>query len=309
MKVFTYQEDIYGIEGACVALGNFDGIHIGHQALIKECVRIAKEKGLSAVVFTFMDHPMNVIAGKTVVKSIQTFEEKAQVAEKLGADYLVALRFTPEIMNMSPDSFVREFLVGSLKCREAVCGFNYSYGYKAQGNPESLRLAGEEYGFGVNVIDAVTVNGETVSSTKIRGFLAEGRIEDYKAFTGREYTITGNVVKGLHNGTRMGFPTVNLNLSEEMALPANGVYFTETEIAGRVYDSITNVGNKPTVGEFSKNAETYIFGYDADAYGKRLKIRFLKMHRPEYKFKDMDELSAQIAKDCAAAGDYFGGLK
>ncbi len=305
MKVITYLEDAQEIiRNSCAALGNFDGVHRGHQELIKTCVEKAREKGLTPVVFTFLDHPMNAMSGRTVVKNIQTLEEKAESIEALGVEYMVAVPFTDDICKSSPEVFVRDILVSCLDIKEAVCGFNYSFGYKAEGSPEILRQLGEKYGFGVSVLDEFRIDGITVSSTYIRSLIDSGDMETYSKFTGRTYRIAGRVVQGRHFGRTMGFPTVNLSLSAEMALPKNGVYITRTLADGKLYASVTNVGNKPTVGIFDKNAETHIFGFDRDMYGRYVQVEFIKMLREEKKFDSFEQLSGQISRDCENARRY-----
>ncbi|MBR6351302.1 MAG: bifunctional riboflavin kinase/FAD synthetase [Firmicutes bacterium] len=307
MKVFMYLDDIpdFNIGNTAVALGNFDGVHKGHTELIQNCVRIAKEQGLTPVVFTFLNHPNNVMAGKTVVKNIMTVQEKTEAIEALGIEIMVNTIFNESIMKSMPEDFVKTILVDTLHCKEAVCGFNYSFGYKALGHPEDLWEYGQKYGFEVNVVDDVRVNGVTVSSTLIRKLISEGRLDEYPEYTGRLYSIEGKVLYGQQLGRTIGFPTVNLSLSEDGALPRNGVYITRTYINNEVFNSITNVGNKPSVGKFGKNAETHIFDFDRDVYGKNIKVEFLKMLREEIKFPSIEVLSAEIQRNCIQAREYF----
>ena len=305
MKVFSFLDDANSmLDASVVALGNFDGIHVGHQQLISKAVEIGKEKGIPAVIFTFKNHPLNEISGKNVVKSIMDAHEKAIVAERLGVDYMANIRFDRFIMKLEPEEFVKRVLVRDLKCKYAVCGFNYSFGYKGAGTPELLTELGEKYDFAVSVVPEFRIGNQTVSSTYIRSLLEEGDILNYRKFTGRTYKIGGYVMHGQELGRTMGFPTANLNLSSNMALPHNGVYITNIWLNDGVYPSVTNVGNKPTVGEFDKNAETHIFGYSGDIYGERVVVEFLEMLRPEMKFGSIDELARQIEKDCIAAEEY-----
>ncbi len=300
---------------SAVALGNFDGVHKGHQELIKRCVSIAREKGLCSVVFTFLNHPVNEIAGKTLVKSIMTLKEKAQAVEVLGADVMVAIPFIDNVRTSSPESFAKDILAEDLHAKHAVCGFNYSFGFKGAGRPEDLKAFGKEFGYDVTVIDEFDMEGKTVSSTLIRQKLAEGDVAAFARLTGRRYNIAGRVMQGEHFGRTMGFPTVNLSLHNDMALPMNGVYVTEiyvkrTDYLGGTYEekfhSVTNVGNKPSVGQFAKNAETHIFNFNEDIYGQEVRVEFIDLLRPEIKFNDIAELSAQIDKDCIAAREYHG---
>lgn len=307
MKVFMYLDDIedFKIGNSCVALGNFDGVHKAHAELIKTCVSIAERRGLVPIVFTFINHPVNAMAGKSIVKKIMTPDEKTRAIEELGPAYMVNTIFSDEIMNLSPEGFAKEVLADILKCRTAVCGYNYSFGKRGEGNPEILRSLGEKYGFRVELIADYKINGISVSSSFIRQLIAEGRLEEYPIYSGRHYSIEGVVLKGEHLGRRMGFPTVNLNLSEDWALPKSGVYITQTSVKGNLYDSITNIGNKPSVGRFDKNAETHIFDFNDDIYGETIRVKFIKMLREERKFPDIESLSAEIGRNCLQAREYF----
>ncbi len=288
-----------------VALGNFDSMHLGHQKLIKKAVDIAKEKGYISVVFTFSELPINVISGKTIVKNVHTQEEKFAEIEALGADVLVNATFDAEMQGMSPKDFAAEILKKKLNCDTAVCGYNYSFGYMGYGNPNILTSLGRSFGFYTEIMEEFKVGDTSVSSTMIRELLTSGKVAEYERFTGRRYAISGKVIEGNHLGTRMGYPTVNLNLSESMALPVNGVYVTIITVNGESFLSVTNIGNKPTVGKYGKNAETHIFGFSGDLYGAEIKVEFIDFLRPEYMFESIEALENQIAKDCEEAKAYF----
>ena len=291
---------------SAVAIGNFDGVHKGHQELIKRTVRTAEKKGLTSVVFTFINHPANEIAGHCVVKSIMTLSEKESAMEQLGVDVMVAIPFVDKVRMSSPEEFARDILAGDLCTKHAFCGFNNSFGYKGAGHPQDLIAFGRKYGFDVTVMEEFDIDGKTVSSTLIRQKLEEGDVETFERLTGRRYAISGKVMQGQHLGRVMGFPTVNLSLNTDMALPMNGVYITKIFVNNALYKSVTNVGNKPSVGQFSKNAETHIFDFSGDLYGKPVKVEFIRLLRPEVKFQSIDELSAQIDRDCIAAKEYHG---
>ena len=305
MNIYRNLNEIANMSPTAVALGNFDGVHKGHQMLIRECVAVAKEKGLQPSVFTFTNHPVNEIAGKTVIKNIMTFEEKAEQLEKLGVENLFSPVFDDAIRTKGAYDFVKDILVDRFHTKHAVCGFNYRFGYKAEGDADRLAQLGREFGYGVSVIPEIRINGNTVSSTLIRTIIDEGKIDEYKDYTGRLYCIDGKVVQGKHLGRRIGFPTVNLSLDTTEAFPKNGVYITQTTVNKQKYQSITNVGNKPTVGEFAKNAETHIFDFDGDLYGQEVRIEFIKMLRPERKFDTLEDLQAEIHRNCLQAQEYF----
>jgi len=302
MIIIDSLNQINTLPNSVVALGNFDGVHIGHQKLIERAVLLAKEENLSSVVFTFSELPINAIKGNKIIKNILTSEDKTILIEALGVDYLVCVPFDKDIQTTKPEEFAKNILVNKLNCKFAVCGFNYSFGYMGAGTSESLISYGKELGFNVDVINEIKIDNKTVSSTLIRQCLLEGDVAAFQKFTGRPYQLTGKVIEGNHLGTRMGFPTINLNLDNTMALPKNGVYstdiFIEDDNGNELnYSGITNVGNKPTVGTFDKNAETYIFDYSGNLYGKKVNIYFKNFIREEKKFENIEELEKQIALD------------
>lgn len=306
MKKFEKIDGIERIEPACAALGNFDGVHAGHRKLIEAAVAKAKEKGLASAVFTFSNHPKSLIPGAKPVKNIVYREEKEALIEGLGVDYYVNIPFTAEIMQMSPEAFVKTFLHDKLNAREIFCGFNYHFGFKGEGDTKLLRILGAKYDFHVNEMKAVSIDGDVVSSTLIRNMIMAGEMEECSKYLGRNYDIGGEVVVGNKLGRTIGFPTSNIMIDESMVTPPNGVYITYCIYNGVKYPSITNVGIKPTIGSFKKNMETHIFNFDKELYGKKIKVEFIKKTRDEVKFRSIEELSAQIAKDCNEAKAYHG---
>lgn len=304
MKIFKSLEEITGIDETVIALGNFDGVHRGHQEIIRKTVNSARAAGLKSAVFSFSNHTTTLISGADSVRSIQYPHEKALMIESLGVDYLFDIPFTEDIMKMSPEDFVSEILVGRMRIREAYCGFNYRFGHKAAGNPEVLMHEGLKHGFGIHVQEAFKIDGIVASSTYIREKIAEGNMEECNRFLGREYYIGGEVISGNRLGRTIGFPTCNINADSGMAIPPNGVYITHCTVGDKVYPAITNIGVKPTVGEFDRNIETHIFGFDREIYGEYIKVSFVKMMRPEMKFDSVELLRARIEKDCIEAKSY-----
>lgn len=295
MVIFRNLTEIQDIEKTAVALGNFDGIHKGHQVLIKKAVKTAEEKGIKSAVFTFSNHPRNVIAGNSVVRNIIYEDEKIEILEEMGVDYLFSISFE-EIMKLSPQDFVDKVLIERFRIDTAVCGFNFTYGYKAAGTADMLRgmAAGR---FDVSVVDPVKVNGQVVSSTLIREKIMSGDVEAVPELLGRNFTIRGTVIHGNEIGRTIGFPTCNIVIDESMAALPNGVYMTYCYVEGVKYCSITNVGNKPTIGEYGKNIETNIFNFNEDIYDKKITVEFLKKIRDEQKFDDLEALKKQIHDD------------
>lgn len=304
MKIFNSLEEVRDIEPTVIALGNFDGVHRGHQEIINRTVKSAEAAGLKSAVFTFSNHTRTLLEKVPTVKNINYPEEKAAIMESMGVDYLFNIPFTPEILQMSPEDFIDKILVEKFKIREAYCGFNYHFGHKAAGTPEILMREGMKKGFGIHVQEPFKINDIVVSSTYIRQLIEEGRMEECAEFMGRLYSIGGEVVVGNKLGRTIGFPTSNVMIDENMASPSNGVYTTYCIYNGVKYPSITNVGVKPTIGTYNKNVETHIFNFDKELYGKQIKVEFIKKTRPEMKFGSVEELSRQIKNDCIMAKAY-----
>ncbi len=304
MKIFNSLEEISNIEPTVVALGNFDGVHRGHQQIIDRTVKSAQAAGLKSAVFTFANHTSTLLKDLPQVKNIMYPEEKAAIIEKLGIDYLFNIPFTQEILQMPPEKFIDDILVGAFKIKEAYCGFNYRFGHKAAGNPEVLMHEGLKKGFGIHVQEPFMIDDVVVSSTYIRGLIQDGKMEECAKFMGRMYSIGGEVVVGNRLGRTIGFPTSNIMIDESMATPPNGVYITYCNYEGRKYPSITNVGVKPTIGNYQKNVETHIFNFNKELYGKHIKVEFIKKTRDEQKFDNVEDLSKQIKSDCIMAKAY-----
>lgn len=304
MIVFNSLDEIKDIEPCVIAVGNFDGVHLGHQAIIKKAINDAKGEGIKSAVFTFSNHPRNLLKEKDSVKNILYAEDKQKIIEDLGIDYMFNIPFTDEIRTMDPVDFIDNILLEKFKMKEVLCGFNYHFGYKAEGNVELLLKEGLNKGFSVHVTDAFTVDDQVVSSSLIREKIAEGDMLACSRLLGRHYAVEGEVVVGNRLGKKLGFPTSNVNIDEAMVSPPNGVYITICTYNGESYPSITNVGHKPTIGEYGKNVETHIFNFDKELYGKNIKVEFLKKMRDEIKFDSVEALSAQITEDCITAKAY-----
>ena len=301
MIVFERLEDIIDIEPTVVALGNFDGIHKGHQEIITRTVKEAEAAGLKSAVFTFSNHTSSVLEGVPKVKNILYPEDKLRILEDMGVDYVFNVPFTKEILRMSPEEFIEEILVRTFNIREAYCGFNYSFGYKASGTPEVLMHEGLKHGFGIHVQEPYIIDGIVVSSTYIRQLIEEGRMEECTKFMGRMYSVSGEIIVGNKIGRTIGFPTCNTLVDDTMITPPNGVYITTCTIDGVTRSSVTNVGVKPTIGDYEKMIETHIFDFDEDVYGKQIRVDFIKHTRGEKKFSGIDELKKQIESDCIEA--------
>ena len=304
MKLFNTLEEIVDIDACIIALGNFDGIHKGHQELLARTVKAATAAHLKSAIFTFSNHPRNVLSKNREIKNILYHDEKVAIIECLGIDYMFNIPFDDEIHHMDAAEFINKLLLIKLKMKEAYCGFNYRFGYNTSGNVEVLMKESIKKQFGIHVLEPVKINGSIVCSTLIRELIECGNVEECMKFTGRYYTIGGEVVVGNRLGKTLGFPTSNLIVDESMVTPSNGVYITYCTYNGKRHPSVTNIGVKPTIGESHKNMETHIFNFDKELYGKNIRIEFLKKTRDEKNFGSIDELARQITKDCIMAKDY-----
>jgi riboflavin kinase/FMN adenylyltransferase len=311
MKIISNLNDLKIEEKTAVALGNFDGIHIGHREIMQTAIDAAKEQGLKSLCFTFSNHPFNFILRREdsdpdAVKLICTEDEKIGLIEDMGFDILVNVPFDETIMKKRAHDFFESIVKSKLNAGFVSVGFNYTYGARAEGKPGMLKEECEKAGIGVSIRDAVTLDGHVVSSTLIREVISTGNMEMTAKLLGRPYSFAGTVSHGKRLGSRMGIPTINIPTPDRQMLPPNGVYFSRIEIGGKQYDSVSNIGINPTVNDDSqrKTIETNIFDYDDDAYGSDVTVFFDHFSRGERKFRDKEELFAQIARDCENARNY-----
>jgi riboflavin kinase/FMN adenylyltransferase len=286
---------------AVVTIGNFDGMHLGHQLLFSEVVGRAYRNGGTSVVVTFDPHPLKVLRPDGI-KLISSTEQKIELIRLAGIDALVIIPFDREFAKTPALEFVDDILIKKIGVTDLVVGYDYAFGRGREGNIDFLRRQGEEKGFPVTVVEAHYEDGMLVSSTRIRELVMEGRMRDVRKLLGRYYQIHGEVQQGRQRGGReVGFPTANLKVSEEDLCPKKGVYVTQVIYDGRVYGGVSNIGYNPTFNENELVAETHIFDFNKDIYGHRIKINLLQHLRGEKKFSSVDELSAQIRKDIEIA--------
>jgi riboflavin kinase/FMN adenylyltransferase len=302
MKLYTSLEDIrQPFQKACVTIGNFDGVHLGHQMIFSEVVSLAHRHGGTSIVVTFDPHPLKVLRPGSI-RLISTTEQKVELIEKSGIDVLVVIPFDRDFATTTALEFVEDILIDTIGVRELVVGYDYAFGRGRTGNIEFLKARGAEKGFPVTVVEAHHENGMLVSSTKIRELVAEGKMRDVRKLLGRYYQIRGEVQVGKQRGGPVvGFPTANLKISEEDLCPKRGVYVTQVIYDGKCFGGVSNIGYNPTFGENRLVAETHIFDFDDDIYGKPIKINLLKHLRGEKKFSGPEELSTQIKRDIQVA--------
>ena len=303
MKIISNTTNFQLEQGTAVAIGKFDGVHIGHRKLLDEILK-RKEKGLLACVFTF-DPPPEVLFGISDGKALSSLEEKRSLFEKMGVDVLVEFPMTRETAGMAPEDFVTDVLLGRLNMQFIAAGTDLSFGSHGAGNVALLESMAAQYDFETKVIDKVYLNGIEVSSSYIRGLVKEGNMEAVRECMGIPFFFKGEVVHGNHIGTGIGFPTVNLVPAGDKLLPPNGVYYSRTLVDGREYTSITNIGRKPTVGDKEgMGVETYLYDFDRDIYGKEIEVFLLSFRRPEKKFDGLEQLKEQLRLDVAAGAVY-----
>ena len=308
MKIFRELADIKPDRPTVTCLGNFDGVHVGHQELIRRTVAIAKSDGLAAAVFTFSNHPRNLFSEEKV-KNILYPKDKAAIMEAMGIDYMFDVPFTMDICTMPAVDFIDRLLVETFRAKEVVCGFDYTFGYRAEGDAALLASEGLKREMGIHVVEPIREDGEVISSTLIREAIAAGDMERAAAFLGRDYSIEGTVIRGNKLGRTIGFPTCNMWVDETMVTPPNGVYITRCLYDGTVYPSITNVGNKPTVGDYGVDIETHIFDFDKEIYDETIRVSFLKKIRDEMKFESLEALQQEIDRNCVTARVYHRAHK
>ena len=282
-----------------VALGNFDGLHRAHIKIIKTCCQYAEENGLQSSVLLFCEHTVNVITGSKI-KLLTNEKEKLEILEAMGVDCVYIREFDADLMHLSPEEFVL-MLIDKLNISAVCVGYDYRFGYKAEGDVKTLKKLGEKYGFRVIVTDEMKTSGVTIKSTKIRELVCEGKVDDASLFLGRPFSVTGEVTKGLRNGHKLGTPTANVCYGDNKLLPKEGVYMGHTTVCGVRYDSVINVGSNPTFDAKKITVESHILGFDGDIYGKTVMVEFVKRIRGDRKFDSLDALKAQIKSDIETA--------
>ena len=290
-----------------VALGNFDGMHRGHQQLVDEVRRQARERAGTSVALIFEPHPPRVLRPDKAPPLLMTLAQKLTAFERAGLDAVAIVRFTPELSRFEPEVFVETVLVDWLRAAEVWVGANFLFGRDRSGTFTLLRALGEDRGYRAEKIEPVFYKDFVVSSTRIRHLVAEGRVDEAGALLGHHYAIDGEVVRGDGRGRTLGCPTANL-VSENELLPADGVYATIAALDDTWHRAVTSVGLRPTIGDDRRTVETHLLDGYYDLYGRRLRVFFVKWLRDQARFDTLDALRTQIAEDCEAAVTLFGRM-
>lgn len=310
MRVFVAENEknLMELEGqlsrTAVALGGFDAMHKGHQAIIHRMVETAKTEGMTSVVYFFVNQSKEVLSGEKI-PWVNTLEKRLAILEELGVDVAVAQWLTAEFLETSPEEFATNYLRKILDAKWVAAGFNYRFGKQGKGDIALLRRLGEDLGIRVCEVPCVTERGEAVSSTRIRHLIGEGNMEETGDCLGRAYTLSGTVVAGNHQGRELGVPTANIEFPENLLLPREGVYLTETKVDGVWIPSMTNVGGKPSVEKNHPGIETHLLDFTGDLYDREIEVRFHKKIRDIIRFEYLEELQEQLQKDKKAVREYF----
>jgi riboflavin kinase / FMN adenylyltransferase len=310
MEVLHFPEDARPpwLVHPVLALGNFDGLHRGHLKIIERVKRGAAEHGGTPMAMTFDPHPPRVVRPDKAPPLLMTKTQKLEAMAQAGVRCVAVVRFTREMSQWDPETFVRTVLVEWLRVSEVWVGANFLFGHERSGNFSLLRTLGQRYGFRAEKIDPVRYKEFVVSSTRIRRLVAEGRMDEAAALLGHQYVLDGVIVEGRRRGRTIGFPTANLKSNNEL-VPPHGVYATTMTIDGIVHASITNVGLRPTFGDaLETTVETHVLNYAGDLYGAHVRLGFVQRMRDERRFEDVDALRAQIEADVRRAERLFARI-
>jgi riboflavin kinase/FMN adenylyltransferase len=309
MRVISNLEELREpLAPSVVTIGNFDGVHLAHQTLLRHVVEVARAHGAMATAITFEPHPIKVLAPEHAPKLLAPLQRKSAWIEATGIDLLVVLPFTRELAHHSPLEFVRRVLVSPLRADSVHVGPNFRFGYRQSGDTEILEELGRQEGFQVEVVPMLKVRGERVSSTRIRELLTEGQVNKACRLLGRPFSCRGPIVAGFGVGRKHTVPTLNLAPIEEQ-LPKIGVYVTRTLLSGVRHDSVTNVGYKPTFGDHRLTVETFLLNFSGDIQETEMEIEFLYRLRDEIKFQNPAILKVQIQEDARRSLKFFRLLK
>lgn len=295
------------IPNSVSAIGFFDGIHLGHQKLLKEAIKISKEMNMESAIITFHPHPSVVLQKEKVnVKYLTTLEEKIEISKELGIDRLYIIEFNKELSQLSPQQFIDHFIIG-LNIKHLVAGFDYTFGHKGSGNMGNI----EQYtrgAFTYTTIDKVTLHDEKVSSTRIRKLIQEGQVDKANILLSRPYRLKGVVIKGDQRGRELGFPTANLRISPEALIPRKGIYAVKVIFQNEVLYGMANIGTNPTFTEDRQDlsVEINILDYKNDLYGQELIVEWYKYMRDEEKFASAEALIEQMNQDEINIRQFFG---
>lgn len=306
MKVIHSLSELESVQRFGVTIGNFDGVHLGHQELLKEILKQTQAKGEELVMMTFVPHPLAVLSPDTL-QLINSYEERRELLERAGVKYLCEVKFTRDLSLLGPDGFMDKHLLANKGLTSLYLGYDFAFGANKQGDFTFV----QEYckGKSIDVVHFAELkkSESKVSSTNIRNLVSNGEVKEASRLLGREYFLRGRVTKGAGRGVQIGFPTANLEQLTERVMPKRGVYITKTTLRGQSFMSVTNVGVNPTFNTHeSVRVETYILDFKGDIYGEEIQVNFFERLRDEMKFDSVEQLKLQIALDVKKSFEYFG---
>ena len=310
MEEYLNASQFTSTRGSVITIGTFDGVHLGHKEIIKRLTQAATIENLNSVVLTFFPHPRMVLQENSNIKLINTIGEKKQLLDDAGVNHFVVEPFTYEFSRMTAEEYVRDLLVGKLKAKKIIIGYDHRFGRNRNADINDLIAFGKEYNFTVEQISAQELDHVAISSTKIRNALLEGDIATANQYLGYNFNITGTVVTGKALGRTIDYPTANLHVKQSFKLvPKNGVYITSTTINGTLQYGITSIGTNPTVGGTEKTIETYFLDFDGDLYNTELTISFLSHIRNEETFSTIEILKQAIQQDEKSARKFIKSIE
>lgn len=295
IKIFDLDFNEFDLSPKAVSLGNFDGVHKGHQKLMKENIKISKAKNLTPSVLLFKENTKNILNGE--IEYLTSLEDKIEILKNLGIECFCLLEFSDKFKDLSPYEFIEEILYKKLNTKYVIVGDNYRFGKMAKGDIKTLKKYEEDFAYKTKVVDFELDEGKIINSTDIRQMVREGKIEKANKDLGHPFKMQGKVIKGAQRGRLLNFPTANLKPSFKYVTAKSGVYFTRVNIDRNIYYALTDIGTNPTFENKKMKIETYIMDFSKDIYGKNISIEFLEYLRPDYKFNSPEELIAQMEKD------------
>lgn len=304
MKVIQSLSDIQ--EKFALTIGNFDGVHLGHQALINDLLERNKGSGLALAVVTFVPHPQAILNNQSKKFLIETYQRRRDLLAKLGVDYLCEISFTRDFSTLSPDDFLGDYILVNRYLKQINLGYDFAFGADKKGSYELVKKRAAAFAVEVTLEDKFENSSDVVSSSLIRNFLHKGNVEQAKENLGRNFSLKGLVIKGEGRGKKIGVPTANISFDESLIIPKRGVYITSTSYKEMLFASVTNIGINPTFkADEDLSVETHIFDFDGDIYGESIEVHFHQRLRDERKFANVHELVEQLKKDIDTSRDYF----
>lgn len=310
MKIFHSINEFHSDKKTIVTIGTFDGVHLGHAAILKKLTQNTQNETFESTVLTFFPHPRMVLQGKSDLKLLNTINEKIELLEKIGIDNLIIHPFDEKFAELNAEAFVSTILVDHLHVQKIIIGYDHRFGKNRTANIDDLISFGAQFGFEVEQISAQEIDEISISSTKIRTALEEGDIQLANEYLGYSYFLSGTVVKGKQLGRTIGFPTANIALEEDYKLvPQNGVYVVQAEIDGNIIYGMMNIGFNPTVQGKQKTIEVHFFDFEGDIYNRKIQVAILQRIRSEKKFKSIELLTKQLDEDRSFSRNYLQNLE